>query len=213
MEAINDNEAMTAYLSLLKSKGASSRDINLRKHFLRHLVSVLKDKPKNGDAYRYAVDKVLANFPDSADVNTLPLVARDFYYFWIGDIKQIALMNAKGGLAPNPVLVSINGTLTDMMAEMDAAGWEVTDIAPLTRYMETLENAGQPDSVRDIRERLLRLLLYVIRDHEPTSAVYRAGVDAMQTLFKKEDIRHAFIQVAREFFYYWIERTPEHTAQ
>lgn len=206
MEDNDASEAMQAYLTLLKNKGASSRDLNLRKHFLRFLISELKNKPFNGDAFREAVDSILNGFPDQADLLVLPICAREFYYFWIGDIKQVALLHASGGLDPNPVVIATEGGLVDMLSLMDSSGWEDSHIPCLDLYLETLRNSGASDAVIDVRERLLRLLLFVTRDFEQNARVYRAGVDALQALFKKEEARQTFVTVAREFFYYWIER-------
>lgn len=209
MEDQKASDALQAYLSLLKSKGASSRDLNVRKHFLRFLLSELKDKPFTGDAYRVCVDTVLAGFPESPDLQVLPVCAREFYYFWIGDIRQIALLHANGGLDPKPLVIPTSGTLIDMLAEMDQAGWETMDIPALGQYLAVLRANGSTEAVMDIRERLIRLLLFVIRDFEPTSRAYRAGVDALQLMFQKEEARQTFVAVARDFFYYWIGRVPE----
>ena len=208
MEDNNASNAVQAYLTLLKNKGASHRDLNLRKHFLRFLVSELKDKPCTGESFRLCVDTVLAGFPDTNDLVVLPLCAREFYYFWIGDIRQIALLHANGGMDPKPLVISATGSLIDMLSEMDRAGWEEAPIPPLQQYLSSLRESGATEAVMDIRERLIRLLLFVIRDFEPTARAYRAGVDALQSLFQKEEARQTFIQVARDFFYYWIERVP-----
>lgn len=209
MEDQKASDALQAYLSLLKNKGASNRDLNIRKHFLRFLTSELKDKPQTGEAFRLCVDSVLAGFPESTDLQVLPLCAREFYYFWIGDFRQIALLHANGGLDPNPVLIQTSGSLIDMLSEMDGAGWEVVEIPALKQYLGFLRESGSTEAVMDIRERLIRLLLYVIREHEPTARAYRAGVDALQAMFQKEEARQTFVHVARDFFYYWIERIPE----
>lgn len=209
MEDQKASDALQAYLSLLKNKGASNRELNVRKHFLRFLLSELKDKPCTGDAFRQSVDTVLGGFPESTDLQVLPLCAREFYYFWIGYIRQIALMHANGGLDPKPLLIPVSGSLIDMLSEMDRAGWEETDIAPLRQYLAFLRDTGATEAVMDIRERLIRLLLFVIRDFDPTARAYRAGVDALQSMFQKEEARQTFVLVARDFFYYWIERVPE----
>lgn len=209
MEDQKASEALQAYLSLLKSKGASLRDLNVRKHFLRFLLSELKDKPMTGDAFRHSVDAVLAGFPDSDQLQVLPVCAREFYYFWIGDIRQIALMHANGGIDPNPLVIPVAGTLVDMLYAMDRAGWEESEIVPLSHYLQYLRASGASEAVMDIRERLIRLLLFVIKDLEPTARTYRAGVDALQSLFQKEEARQTFVTVARDFFYYWIDRVPE----
>lgn len=205
-------DALQAYLNLLKTKGASNRELSLRKHFLRHLISELAGRPRNGDTYRLAFDRVQAQFPDNEDTRIFPLCAREFYFFWIQDLRQIALMNSTGALDPSPVLIAVEGTLVDMLLKMDEAGWEMNEIPAVARYVAELEAKGVDLAVIDIRERLIRLVLFSMRDQAPSSKVYRAAVDAIASLFAKEDARQLFIQVAREFFYYWNDSSTAEVA-
>jgi hypothetical protein len=199
--------AQAAYLNLLRRKGAATGLINQRKHFLRHLVSAvaMQAEPCLTDCdagYRRAVDTLLGKFPDEQQLEII-VTAREFYPFWIGDLKTIARLNAADALATAPARVDVCGSLADMFARMDADPWSTQLPVSLARYLETLKRQGASDAVIDIRERLLMLLLYVIREAEPVPANYRAGVDAMLTLFSKEESRRLFIEVAREFFYHW----------
>jgi hypothetical protein len=90
-----------------------------------------------------------------------------------------------------------------MFQRLDADAWSKQEQPCLSQYLVHLGQGGADDAVVDIRERLLLLLLYVIRHADPTPFAYRAGVDAMLTLFTKEDTRRIFLEVAREFFYFW----------
>ena len=98
---LNDNP-LEAYVTLLRSKGASTKDINLRKHFLRHLTSALKDRELSGDSYRLTVDEVLRNFPDDeVSQSMFKTAAREFYNFWIGDVKSLVKLNNANIFRPN----------------------------------------------------------------------------------------------------------------
>ncbi|WP_374356971.1 hypothetical protein [Chitinimonas sp.] len=199
--------ALTAYLSLLKGKGAATSLLTRRKHILRHLLSTLEAQSDqfrhNDDAgYRHAVDSTITKFPDEQQFEIIS-AAREFYPFWIGDMKTIARLNAADALALDHAPVDVRGSLIDMFERMDADPWSHTEQVCLVEYLKRLNSQSQPDAVVDIRERLLQLLLFVIRNAEPTPTAYRAGVDAMLTLFAKEDARRLFVDVAREFFYFW----------
>jgi hypothetical protein len=200
--------ALTAYVSLLKNKGAATSLVTRRKHMLRHLLSALESQGDgfihDDDAgYRHAVDGTIARFPDEQQFEIIS-AAREFYPFWIGDLKTIARLNAADALALDHAPVDVRGSLVEMFERLDRDPWSRQDQACLVEYIKRLSEQGQGDAVIDIRERLLQLLLFVIRHAEPTPTSYRAGVDAMLTLFSKEDARRLFVDVAREFFYFWI---------
>jgi hypothetical protein len=199
--------ALTAYLSLLKSKGAATSLVTRRKHILRHVLSALDGQgiqfEHDDDAgYRHAVDFTITKFPDEQQVEIIS-AAREFYPFWIGDLKTIARLNAANALALEHAQVDVRGSLVEMFERMDADPWSRAEQPCLVEYIKRLNSQNQSDAVVDIRDRLLQLLLYVIRHADPTPTTYRAGVDAMLTLFTKEDGRRLFVDLAREFFYFW----------
>lgn len=199
--------ALNAYLSLLKNKGAATNVTNMRKHMLRHLISALEaqaDRYLTDDdsGYRRAVDHVIKHFPDDQQVEIIN-VSREFYPFWIGDLRTIARLNAANALTLESLTVDVSGTLMDMFERLDRASWGKEPPVCLSDYLDSLVAQGADASVIDIRERLILLLLFIIRNAEPIPTAYRAGVDAMLTLFSKEDTRRIFIDVAREFFYFW----------
>ena len=199
--------AQTAYLRLLKTKGAATSILTRRKHFLRHLVSALESQTDqhitDDDAgYRHAVDHTIARFPDDQQIEIIT-TSREFYPFWTGDLKTIARLNAADALSLDHAPIDLQGSLVEMFARMDLDPWVNNSHAGLDDYLDLLKQQGADDAVLDIRERLLTLLLYIIRHADATPMAYRAGVDAMLTLFSREESRRQFIEMAREFFYCW----------
>lgn len=206
-DAQHADTALTAYLNLLKNKGAATAIITRRKHILRHLLSGLESlsgsQMVDDDAgYRQVVDGTVDKFPDDQQLEIITS-AREFHPFWIGDLKTIARLNAADALSLESTQVDLRGSLVDMFQRLDADPWSGERPPSLNGYLSRLAESGAEDAVMDIRERLLTLLLYIIRHAEPTPLAYRAGVDAMLTLFSKEDTRRLFIEMAREFFYFW----------
>ncbi|WP_139023018.1 hypothetical protein [Chitinimonas sp. BJB300] len=210
MTIFDPNQAVTAqaaYLQLLKSKGAATSILTRRKHFLRNLVTTLESQTDkhitDGDAgYRYAVDLVLHRFPDDQQVEIIT-TAREFYPFWTGDLKTIARLNAADAISLAHPPIDLQGNLIEMFERLNADPWALEEHPSLAVYMQQLVEQGTDNAVRDIRERLLTLLLYIIRHTDDTPMAYRAGVDAMLTLFSNEDSRRVFTDLAREFFYCW----------
>ncbi|MBV8467066.1 MAG: hypothetical protein JO218_14065 [Burkholderiales bacterium] len=198
--------ALSAYLNLLKNKGAATNVVTRRKHFLRHLLTALEsEEGSNGSddaGYRRSVDATLSKFPQEQQIEIIT-TAREFHPFWLGDLKTIARLNAADALSLQHIPVDVRGSLFDMFQRLDSDAWAKQEQVCLNQYLAHLGQSGADDAMVDIRERLLLLLLYVIRHADPTPFAYRAGVDAMLTLFTKEDTRRVFLELAREFFYFW----------
>ncbi len=208
-ETQNATHALNAYLALLKSKGATTGSINQRKHFLRYLLAALDDAGSEnaaGTGYRDAVDHTLKKV---ATEETLPFflaVAREFYPFWTQDLKTVAALNAGDGFALEQFAIPRAASLDTLLRDMSAARWKATDSPALTRYLADCLLRNDDKVPYQVRERLLPALLFVIRDRPASSAVYRAGVNAMLVLLPGEDTRQAFLQVIREFFPYWQDQ-------
>ena len=198
--------ALSAYLNLLKSKGATTGVVTRRKHFLRHLITALEVEASGAAAddagYRQAVDTTVSRFPDEQQIEIIS-TAREFHPFWIGDLKTIARLNAANALSLDHAPVNVQGGLVEMFDQLNNDPWLHEEHACLEQYLIRLTQAGADAAVVDIRERLLLLLLYIIRHAEPTPTAYRSGVDAMLTLFNREEPKRVFLEVAREFFYFW----------
>ena len=158
--------------------------------------------PGNDVGYRQAVDAVLSRFPNEQQFEIIS-AAREFHPFWIGDLKTIARLNAADALLLEQVNVDVQGTLIDMFERLDRDAWSRQAQDCLTQYLQQLASNGADRAILDIRERLLMLLLFAIRHVPATPSAYRSGVDAMLTLFIKEEPRRVFLDVAREFFYFW----------
>ncbi|MBV1775750.1 hypothetical protein KSF73_08475 [Burkholderiaceae bacterium DAT-1] len=212
VEGNDAHNALNAYLSLLKSKGAATGLLNQRKHFLRYLISAL-DAQQNQyidevDAgFRQAVDMTLNRFPEREHIDILTC-SREFYPFWMGDLKTISRMHAANALSTQVAELDFDRDMISMFTRMDADPWSRQVPLSLERYITQLKQNNAAEAVIDLNERILMLLMYGIRRADPSPNIYRAGVDAILLMFPRDEGRKTFITVAREFFYFWNEDTP-----
>ena len=91
-----EQEALGAYLKLLRNKGANDAVLQRRETFLTGLVEVLTGKPNDGSVYRQAVEQLLDQ-SDKRDWSFCLTTAREYFPFWANDIKAIAALNAEAG--------------------------------------------------------------------------------------------------------------------
>ena len=204
MEMTREEEAQKAYVKLLTGQGVSQRVLVQREFILIRVSAFLKDIPCDGSHYRHAVDRFIASI-DPAEIPSILPVIREFFSFWVGDIKAIAAMSQAK---------VFNGSTPVVMVAQDELfkHWYDLDKMPMTSYetqvMETFEQVTQvrgfEPAVFKERIRMARYLLMSLRHVSfKQSHSYRQMVDRNLPLFNALGSQHTFLSVAREFYYFW----------
>ncbi|MDK2125525.1 hypothetical protein [Parachitinimonas caeni] len=201
MPVANTEQALNQYIEALRARGVATKSLTLARHFLRYLLSALKDQPQNGNGYRRAADETLRNFPDQPQ---LVEFVRQFFPYWSGEVDLES--------GPDSIGLNSNQNLSEAFMKMESDPWSSATITSLerqlhllrslARYEEQLRQAGINEENAKARARLIKLLIYSIRDSAQNTDTYRAGVDEMLKLFKDTEKWHVFVGLAREFFYF-----------
>lgn len=201
-----EQEALTAYLRLLQSKGAGAEGLVQRKALLHVLMSMLAGQPQDGALYRELVEQALQKMEKGLWPAFLAL-AREYYYFWNQDIKAIAAMHSNGGYdaaAPLAGPADVEN-LRALWNGLDREQFGVAETWPLKAYASALREEGADKVVVETRCKLVKLLLVRLRDAaEKDAGRYRCTVDSTVPLFEMKETRQLFLIVMREFFYFWI---------
>lgn len=200
-----EQAALNAYLHLLEGKGATGDHLTQRRALAMCLIPLLEQQPLDGSLYREHVEQVLQQM-DKALWPAFLAAAREYYYFWTGDIKTIAAMHSSGGYDIAPPACDVPAeNLRTLWESLDRETFEVAEIWPLKAYASALREEGSDKTVIDTRCKLVKLLLVRLRDAgEKDAAHYRVAVDSTVPLFAMKETRQLFLVVVREFFYFWI---------
>ncbi len=198
-------QAQKAYFSFLKRKGASAEELQQRTNILEQLDPFLNAIPSNGSTYRQAVDSLLSQ-SDKADRPVILTVIREYFHFWMGDIKTIAALNQEQAFDVHLTQwQSFSGNLQQLWASLGQTTFSTTEIWACKAYDAVLGQKGYDKSVIETRVKLAKLLLLKLRTSEQLNArEYRNATDAMLSAFESPDLRHLFLQVVREFYYFWM---------
>lgn len=198
------DQALENYLDDLRRRDVATKHLTLARHFLRHLISTMRDLPQDATGYRKAAELTLRNFPE--DPNFVELI-RDFYPHWSGETAPPIASHSH--VRANP---SESGALQEALTKMNNDPWSHTTLAQLerqahqlkslARYAEELKKAGLDDANINARLKLIKLLLFTIRDVAQNTDSYRNGVDQVLTLFPHQERWHVYVSLAREFFYF-----------
>ncbi len=204
MNTSREKEAVNAYLKLLQSKGASSSLLHRRSLFLDKLCGNLANLSHDGAEYRIAVEIIMESVPQD-DWHENLTAAREFYPFWLKDIKAIAALNRNPGFEVPPVnwkpdLVSLKALTESLETEK----FDTSENWPLKAYAQALRDEGAEQALVDTRVKLAKIALIRLKTApEKSGVMYRTAVDQTLPLFTIKQNRRLFLVVVREFFHFW----------
>ncbi len=201
-----EREAADAYLKFLQAKGASSRALYLRSKFLDSFMVELTAKIQTRKEFAAALELTLSALSDDERSNALN-TAREYYPFWMNDIKAIAMFEEYYGFNVTDIQWKPkHTTLKAVTDELEVTKLNEIESQALNRYRHLLIQKGANKSVIDIRTKLAKLILLRLRDAPTTNhAIYRISVDLTLPLFKTKEIKQLYLDVVREFYYFWLD--------
>ncbi len=204
MNLTREKEATGAYLKLLQTKGATSGVLYRHSVFLDQLTLNLAEKPLERTEYGNALDEVMATIPTENWPESLN-IAREFYPFWMKDIKAIAAFSLHYGFDVQSIQWKpLAASLKSLSDSLKTEQFETSESWPLSAYTQALRSEGAEQSLVDTRLKLAKIILIRLRDAPvKNSKSYRAAVDVTLPLFKIKEAKQLFLVVVREFYNFW----------
>lgn len=201
-----EQEAIRAYFKLLESKGAKSGMLYKRSLFLDQFTPLLRDQPLERTSYSKAIEQVIKTISANIWHESLN-TAREFFPFWMQDIKAIAAFSRQGGFDIQPVSWQPQPTtLKALTDQLKSAKFNITETRHLNAYRQALKDKGANAQLLESRLNLAKILLLQLRGAPDDDArVYRIAVDVTLPLFKVDENKQVFLLVIREFYQYWID--------
>lgn len=196
--------AIEAYLQIIRSKGAIEESISDRRYFLNKLSTNLNGVIQDGTSFRKAVDKVI----EKMDLNERRFclnVAREFYPFWMDDIKSVVSMSI-GNIFNLKLLRkdTINKELTEVWSSIETFKFEFIETWPLNGYLDCLKQLDIPKPVCETRLKIAKIIIRELRGNNHFQEKdYRFAVNRALNLFLRNETKELFKKVSREFFYFW----------
>jgi hypothetical protein len=199
-----EQQALEVYIKLLTAKGFGPETFVPRINFLNRLMPLLVDKQANGDEYR-AVIEAFMDSVEEADWPESLVIAREYYPFWINDLKAVTLLSKNATKDTLPIdWLPTHVTLKSLWESVDLEKFGTTDSWALKGYTKALRNENAEQTLIDTRLKLAKILLVRLRGApNKDNKVYRTTVDATLPLFEVKKNRRLFLVVVREFFHFW----------
>jgi len=201
-----EKEAISAYFKLLEKKGAKSGMLYKRSLFLDQFIPLLKNQPLERSSYSKAIEKIIKTIPADIWHDSLN-TAREFYPFWMQDIKSIAAFSRQGGFDIQPLKWQPQPTSLKVLTDaLKTAKFDATESRHLSAYQQALMDKGANQQLLDNRLNLAKILLLQLKGSPTDDArIYRVAVDVTLPLFKIDENKQLFLLVIREFYQYWID--------
>lgn len=205
MNKPREQHALDAYTKFLRNKGATPANLQLRMQFLQKLLPKLVGIACNGDAYREAVATFEQDI-ERKDWLFFLSVIREYYSFWVEDIKSIVVMSSDPAFDLEPVVMELlQGPLKTLWQKLDQEKFSTVESWSLKAYTHALKQHAPEQELIDTRVKLVKLVIVQMRTApEPTNKQYRLSVDSIMFFFKSKQTRELFLAVVREFYYFWI---------
>jgi hypothetical protein len=199
-----EQQALEVYFKLLTVKGFGPETFVQRIGFLNKLLPLLADKSANGGEYRLAIEVMMDSVAESDWPESL-VIAREYYPFWIDDLKAVAQFSKSATKDQLPIeWKPVEVTLSSLWHNVDQEKFSTTDNWALKAYAKALRNENAEQTLIDTRLKLAKILLVRLRDApDKSNKIYRTTVDATLPLFEVKKNRRLFLVVVREFFHFW----------
>jgi len=204
MQNTREEQAISAYIKLLRSKGGDDASIRQRELFFNQLMPLLANKDSTGLSYRQAIEALMEQ-QIPADWPAHLVIAREFFPFWMSDIKAISLLTSEVGFDLHPVAwMPSEVSIEALWQSIDREKFSTAESWALKSYQTALKDEGLNQDTIDARMKLCKILMSRLRDAPLTQKnAYRIAVDATTPLFELKNARRLFLAVVREFYYFW----------
>lgn len=201
-------QALDAYLRLILRQGASEQVLQERRQLLNRLLPLLLGVSRDAQSFRRVVERFV-NDCEVADRVTALTCAREYYYFWLGDVKKLVEITSRSGFTTRNVRLEMADSLASLLERMQQQGFN-TFPPSLEIYLGKLFEDGMPEADIQEREYLLKAMLFLLSGQPYRPDSFRMVVDAMLLHLSDAQNQKAFVQLAREYFYYWLSFPPAH---
>jgi len=204
MHPTREKESVEAYLKLLQTKGADHDVLQIRTSFLEKLSPHLASRELDGNEYREALETLMETVP-ADDWHAGLTAAREFYPFWVRDIKAIAAFNLHSGFDIHPIeWKPLQASLKSLSDSLETEKFDTSETWPLKAYSQALRHECAEQALVDTRVKLAKIVLIRLRGAPlKNNKSFCTAVDFTLPLFNIKQNRRLFLVVVREFYHFW----------
>lgn len=200
-----EQQAIDAYLNLLQQKNAAVEILTEREEALLLFAKHLKSKLTSRESYSTAIEKLTEKQTPETQYR-YKQIAREFYAFWVGDIKAIAFFSKHFGFdlqpsqwKPNPL------SLNEMADHINTMSFDESEKHAIIGYRNVMNEDGLAAVKVQANIKLAKIILLRLRDAPVKNPhCYRIAIDLILPLFSLNESKATFLEVVRAFYPCWL---------
>lgn len=197
--------AIESYIYNINDINGNDAFIHKSKHLLTVFAKQLYGIQNNEASYRQATEKLLLNVDNNEKTFSI-ILAKKFYLYWRASNRPLAECNKNETLKQ----IDKKKAFNYLWKNIDKEFFSHLEMCVIMHYAECINDKcfSELDSVNSVR--IAKLITYELRN-EPTNSdeTYRDAILRVEFLFEKVELKKLFLNVSRDFYYFWIGNIPK----
>jgi len=195
--------ALVQYFRDFKSRVKSEAIIQSNKTFLVELAHHVYGVNVEGASYRQAVDKLILDV-DETQRHFCVDVSRSFYPYLVNASNTLTKTKKPTDLAFD----AQKETLMDLWHEIESIALSSSETKIMARYIEAKRQQRLTGKEIDVRGKIAKVIMVEQRKLQPTPESYRENITSIQTLISSARLKDYILEVAREFYPFYLNSQP-----
>lgn len=181
-----------------------TKDLQRAEHYLHHFSQFIYNISVDGIAYRRAVSQFLAQLLEDERTFCTQLI-RAFYPYWMAELSTY---EAKDGLVGFGHMLKNRTTtpksLLDLWERAESELLSDAELTLLEHFTNDMLEKELAEEAFNSRTKIAKILTVELRNQQAKNHFdYRLTVEKIQVLINKHDLKAFFVQVSRDFYYFW----------
>jgi hypothetical protein len=181
-----------------------TQDLQRAEHYLHHFAQFIYNISVDGIAYRRAVSQFLAQLLEDERAFCTQLI-RAFYPYWMAELSTYQAQDesmAFGNMLKNRSLAP--KSLLDLWERAESELLSDAELTLLGHFTTDMLEQELAEDALDSRRKIATILTVELRNQQAKNHFdYRLTVEKIQSLINKHDLKAFFVQVSRDFYYFW----------
>lgn len=179
-----------------------TQDLSKVEYYLHQFAQYIYNISADGVTYRRAVSQYLAELEEMERPFCTQMI-RMFYPYWMAEhTYQGSQLSIHTNDFNN--LLQAPKSLLDLWQKAETELLSDAELVLLSHFTNDMQEKNIAGDAVDSRKKIAKILTVELRNHQAkTHFDYRLTVEKIQAIINKHDLKAFFVQVSRDFYYFW----------
>ncbi|WP_047535197.1 hypothetical protein [Methylotenera sp. N17] len=200
---LNINHQLLNAIEHFLNEYIETQDLAKVEYYLHQFAQFIYDIPAEGVAYRRAVSQYLAQLEEMERPFCTQMI-RAFYPYWMAEFTYQGSQQLSIHSIDFRNLTQTPKSLLDLWEKAESELLSDAEMMLLSHFTKDMLEKEIANDAVDSRKKIAKILTVELRNHQAkTHFDYRLTVEKIQALINKHDLKAFFVQVSRDFYYFW----------